>query len=47
MKGIGQSERITQQRVITLFREELGYRFLGDWTDRAGNSAIEEGLLTA
>lgn len=47
MSYVGQPERITQQRVITLFREELDYRFLGDWSDRVGNSAIEEGLLTA
>jgi type I restriction enzyme R subunit len=44
---IGQSERETQDRVITLFRNELHYRYLGDWTDRDGNSNIEEDLLTA
>jgi type I restriction enzyme, R subunit len=44
---IGKSERATQNRVITLFRDELAYRYLGDWTDRDGNSNIEEGLLTA
>ena len=43
---VGKPERTTQNRVITLFREELGYRYLGDWTDREGNSNIEEGLLT-
>lgn len=42
---VGKPERATQNRVITLFREELGYRYLGDWTDRAGNSNIEEVLL--
>lgn len=47
MSPIGQLERATQQRVIALFREELGYRYLGDWTDRDGNSNIEVGLLTA
>jgi predicted metal-dependent hydrolase len=40
------NERATQQRVIALFRDELGYRYLGDWTDRDGNSNIEERLLT-
>lgn len=45
--SIGKPERETQQRVIRLFTEELGYRFLGDWSDRAGNSNIDEGLLTA
>jgi type I restriction enzyme R subunit len=45
--SVGQSERATQNRVIALFRDELRYRYLGDWTDRDGNSNIEEGLLTA
>lgn len=47
MSDIGKSERATQTRVIDLFRDELGYRFLGDWSDRDGNSNIEENLLTA
>ena len=42
---IGKKERITQDRVIQLFGDELGYRYLGDWQDREGNSNIEEGLL--
>ncbi|MCE5265534.1 MAG: HsdR family type I site-specific deoxyribonuclease [Deltaproteobacteria bacterium] len=46
MSDIGKPERATQDRVIALFRDELGYRFLGDWTDREANSNIEEGLLT-
>jgi type I restriction enzyme R subunit len=44
---VGQPERATQNRVIALFRNELGYRYLGDWTDRPDNSNIEEGVLTA
>jgi type I restriction enzyme R subunit len=47
MSVVGQPERTTQNRVIALFRDELGYRYLGDWADRGGNSNIEEGLLTA
>lgn len=47
MSPIGQPERVTQNRVIALFRDELGYRYLGDWSDRDGNSNIEEGLLSA
>ena len=46
MSTVGQTERETQARVIALFRDELGYDYLGDWTDRV-NSNIEEGLLTA
>ncbi|HAL55931.1 MAG TPA: hypothetical protein DCP63_05510 [Bacteroidetes bacterium] len=42
MKDIGKSERATQERVIALFRDKLGYRYLGDWTDRDDNSNIEE-----
>jgi len=47
MTAIGKPERATQNRVITLFREELDYRYLGDWTDRSGNSNIEESFLSA
>lgn len=46
MNQIGQSERATQNRILALFHDELGYRCLGDWTDRANNSNIEDGLLT-
>ena len=46
MNAVGQSERATQNRVIALFRDELDYRYLGDWSDRDGNSNIEQGLLT-
>jgi len=45
--SVGQPERATQNRVIALFHDELGYRYLGDWTDRVGNSNIDEGLLSA
>ena len=45
MSDIGKPERITQKRVIELFRDELGYRFLGDWSDR-DNSNIDDDLLT-
>jgi type I restriction enzyme R subunit len=47
MNGIGQPERATQDRVIALFRDELGYRYLGNWIDRDGNSNIEGEILTA
>jgi type I restriction enzyme R subunit len=44
---IGKSEKATQNRIIKLFTEQLSYTPLGDWTDRSGNSNIEENLLTA
>jgi len=46
MSAIDKPERVTQNRVIALFRDELGYGYLGDWKDRDDNSNIEEGLLT-
>jgi len=46
MMPIGEPERATQNRVIKLFHDELGYEYLGDWTVRLDNSNIEEGLLT-
>ena len=45
MSSIGKPERVTQNRVIGLFRDQLGYRYVGDWGDRPGNSNIEEELL--
>jgi type I restriction enzyme, R subunit len=47
MTTIGQPERATQDRVLALFKNELKYRYLGDWTDRDGNSNIDEGQLSA
>ncbi|MEQ1904627.1 MAG: HsdR family type I site-specific deoxyribonuclease [Pirellulaceae bacterium] len=44
--SVGKSERATQHRVIKLFHDELGYRYLGDWSDRLGNSNIDEELLS-
>lgn len=41
------TERETQNRVIKLFKEELGYTYLGNWEDRLGNSNIEEDQLRA
>jgi type I restriction enzyme R subunit len=47
MNNVSKPERATQDRVIELFTQKLGYRNLGEWTDREGNHCIEEGLLTA
>jgi type I restriction enzyme, R subunit len=46
LSDIGQPERATQNRVIKLFREELGYEYLGDWHERQ-NSNIEETFLSS
>lgn len=43
---VGQIERITQNRVVQLFQDELGYKYLGNREEREGNSNIEEELLT-
>ena len=45
MNSVGQYEHETQRRVIEFFTNALGYRYLGNWQDRAGNSNIEEDLL--
>jgi len=47
MSALGHSERATQDRVIALFRDELGYRWLGNWSDRPDNHNIDEPQLTA
>jgi type I restriction enzyme R subunit len=46
MNTIGQIEKRTQQRVVKVFSDTLGYDYLGDWTDRVGNRNIEESLLS-
>lgn len=46
MSEIGQSERKTQDRVVNLFQEQLGYAYWGNWSYRDGNANIETELLT-
>lgn len=38
-------ERITQNRIIKLFTEELGYSYYGNWEKREHNSNVEQELL--
>jgi type I restriction enzyme, R subunit len=42
---VGEIERITQNRVVQLFQQQLQYRYLGNWQERENNSNIEEGIL--
>jgi type I restriction enzyme R subunit len=45
VSNVGQVERKTQDRVVELFRDTLGYDYLGRWQDREGNSNVELQLL--
>jgi type I restriction enzyme R subunit len=44
---IGQRERLTQNRLVALFRDKakLDYVYLGNWEDRVGNRNIEGEIL--
>ncbi|MER7477062.1 HsdR family type I site-specific deoxyribonuclease [Streptomyces sp. NPDC126510] len=46
MSDVGQVERKAQGRVVRLFAERLGYRYLGNWEYREGTSNIDLELLT-
>ena len=45
--NIGAKERVTQNRLIGLFKNVLNYAYLGNWETREGNANIEEKLLAA
>lgn len=45
MSNIGALEIVTQKRVIELFKNTLGYEYLGDWQERDNNRNIEEEYL--
>ena len=45
MSTVGQIEKKTQARIVALFRDQLGYDYLGNWIDREGNRNIEEAWL--
>ncbi len=47
MSIVGQKEKLTQQRVVKLFRETLQYRYLGNWEERESNRNIETEILTS
>jgi len=46
MSNVGQRERVTQERVVEFFQNELNYEYLGDWHDRKNNRNVEPELLT-
>jgi type I restriction enzyme R subunit len=41
-QSIGQKESATQERIVRLFTDGLGYGYLGNWEYRLNNSNIEE-----
>ena len=46
MNKVGKLERETQNRVITIMKDELHYRYLGNWEERDNNSNVEEEILS-
>ncbi|MCX7468778.1 HsdR family type I site-specific deoxyribonuclease [Corynebacterium sp. P7374] len=46
MSDVGQRERKAQNRVVDLFRHQLGYEYLGNWGNRKDNANVETELLT-
>lgn len=45
LSNVGKLERATQNRVVTLMRTELQYRYLGNWEERENNTNVEEAIL--
>lgn len=43
---VGKLERQTQNRVVALMKNELQYRYLGNWEERDNNSNVEEEILS-
>ena len=47
MSVVGQKEKLTQQRIVKLFRDTLKYRHLGNWEERENNRNFETEILTS
>lgn len=47
LSDVGRRERAAQERVVGVFRDQLGYAYLGNWRSREDNNNIEPGLLEA
>ena len=45
MTKVGELEKRTQRRVVDHFRDRLGYKYLGNWHERANNQNVETDLL--
>ena len=45
MNTIGKLERTSQNRIVQLFKDELDYRYLGDWQEEERTQPVEEHLL--
>jgi type I restriction enzyme R subunit len=45
MSDVGQIERLAQNRVVKLFKEQLDYDYQGNWEYRESNSNIEQAFL--
>ncbi len=46
MSAVGELEVRTQRRVVAYFRDQLGYRYLGNWHECLNNRNIESEILT-
>ncbi len=47
MYTVGKPERESQNRIIQLFKDKLGYTYLGNWEKQERVYPVEEGLLLA
>lgn len=41
MGNVGATERMTQNRIVKLFKDQLGYEYLDDWKDRDHQSRLK------
>jgi type I restriction enzyme R subunit len=45
--SVGKTERVTQDRVIQLFQDDLAYTYLGNWEEDIRDSPVEVDLLSS
>ena len=45
MNQVAQVERVTQNRIVKIFKDKLAYTYLGNWEERENNNNIEEEIL--